>query len=67
MVAAYLGALAIVTPVSWVLVIVLAGPHAGLLPQPFEVAVLIMGWLAILILPALAARAVWRKTGRNVA
>ena len=64
-VAAILGALALVIPVSFVLVIVLAGPHAGLLPQPLEVAVLIMGWLAVLVVPAIAARAVWKKTERS--
>jgi hypothetical protein len=63
--ATYLGALVLVTPIIFAIVILLAGPHAGLLPQPLEVAVMITGWLAVLILPALAARAVWKKLDRN--
>jgi hypothetical protein len=65
--ATYLGALVLVTPIVFAIVIFLAGPHAGLLPQALEVAVMITGWLAVLILPALVARAVWKKFERNVA
>lgn len=62
---AYILALAVVALISFFAVIVLAGPHAGLLPPPLEVVVLIAGWLTVLVLPLLAARALWRWLGRT--
>lgn len=50
-IAAFLATLVVVTAVGFIVVIVLAGPHAGILPQPLEVAVTILGWLSILVLP----------------
>ena len=60
--AAYLGTLAVVAVAAFFIVIVLAGPHAGLLPQALEVPVLVVGWLAVLGVPLWAARTVWRRT-----
>lgn len=61
---AYLATLAIVAVAAFFVVIFLAGPHAGLLPQWAEVIVLVLGWLAVLVLPVLAARKVWRRYAR---
>ena len=61
---AYLVVLAAVAVFAFFAVIVLAGPHAGLLPAWLEAVVLGLGWLAVLLLPVLAARAVWRRLGR---
>ena len=38
--------------------------HAGLLPQWAEVIVVVLGWLAVLVLPVLSARKVWRRYAR---
>jgi hypothetical protein len=61
----YVVSLAFVASAAFVAVIVVAGPHAGLLPAPLEAVALGLGWLAVLALPALAARAVWRRMGRR--
>ena len=61
---AYLASLAIVAIAAFFVVMVVAGPHAGLLPQWLEAVALGLGWLAVLVLPALAARAVWRLSSR---
>lgn len=58
---AYLGALAIVAAAAFFAVIVLAGPHGGLLPRALEGAVLVVGWLAVLVVPAWVAWTVWRR------
>lgn len=60
----YLAALAVVAVAAFFVVIVFAGPHAGLLPHWAEVIVLILGWLAVLVLPALAARKFWSRYGK---
>lgn len=62
---AYVLALLIVACITFVVVIVLAGPHAGLLPFWLEVVVVGAGWLAVLLLPLILARKVWRKFPRN--
>ena len=61
----YLGSLVLVAAVSFVVVIFLAGPHAGLLPHFLEVAMLILGWLAVLVVPAVVAWKVWQRLGRT--
>ena len=58
---AYLITLAFVSVASFYLVIILAGPHGGLLPRPFEVVVFILGWLLVIVAPILVARLVWRR------
>lgn len=63
--AAYIAALLVVAAVAFVVVLVLAGPHAGLLPHALEVAVLILGWLSIAVVPVWVAWIVWRRTGRT--
>ncbi|MFP5348725.1 MAG: hypothetical protein ACLGHO_02650 [Gammaproteobacteria bacterium] len=61
----YVVALVLVAVAAFFVVIFLAGPHADVLPQALEVVVLILGWLAVLVLPMWAAWAVWRG-GRSV-
>ena len=61
---AYVASLAIVAIVSFFAVMVVAVPHAGLLPQWLEVIALGLGWVAVLVLPALVARAVWRRSSK---
>lgn len=63
----YLLVLALCVPVAGVAVLVLAGPHADLLPQPLAVAVLPLAVLAVLLLPAWVARRVWRRASRAAA
>lgn len=46
-------------------VLFLAGPHGGLLPKSAETLVLALGWLLVLLVPALVARVVWRRVGRS--
>jgi hypothetical protein len=59
----YLLALALVAALTLVGVLVLAGPHAGILPGWLEPAVLVLGWLAVLLLPLWVARWIWRRLG----
>lgn len=59
--AAYVVTLVLLAGACFVLVLVLAGPHAGLLPRALEVAVLVAGWAVVLVVPALVARRVWRR------
>lgn len=61
--AAYLGALVVIGVVAFFIVLVLAGPHAGLLPRVLEVLVLIAGWAVVIGVPLWVARVVWRRTG----
>lgn len=59
----YVVSLVAVAVTAFFVVIVVAGPHAGLLPGWLEAVVLALGWIAVLVLPVLAARAVWRRAG----
>ena len=61
----YLGTLVLVAVAAFVAVIVLAGPHGGLLPRAFEKPVLIFGWLCVLFVPAWIARVAWLRLGRH--
>lgn len=55
---AYAAALAVVAAAAFFAALFLAGPHDGWLPGSWQVVVLPLAWLAILVLPILAARAV---------
>ncbi len=62
----YAASLAGVAVVAFFVVMLLAGPHSGVLPRGVQAVVLMLGWFAVLVLPVLAARAVWRRlTGRG--
>ena len=58
---AYLCALVCVALVCGALVLVVAGPHAGLLPGWLEAVVLGLGWLLVLVLPLWVAQRVWHR------
>jgi hypothetical protein len=58
---AYLAALMLVAPAAFGVVILLAGPHSGILPAWSEPVVMGLGWLAVLVLPLLLTRKVWRR------
>ena len=56
-----MAALALVTAAAFVIVLLVAGPHTGLLPQWLEAVVLALGWAAVIVVPIMAARAAWRR------
>ena len=60
-VAAYLISLLLVAAISFLVVIIFAGPHAGLLPAWLEMVVIFFGWLAVIIIPIMSAFRVWSK------
>ena len=60
---AYITTLAVVAGAAFIVVMMVAGPHAGLLPHWLEVLVMLLGWLAVLLVPFLLARRVWRRLG----
>jgi hypothetical protein len=62
---AYFAALVVVAGIAFVTVIVLAGPHAGLLPPALEATILGIGWFSVLVVPVLVSRSVWRRLGRR--
>lgn len=64
-VVAYAITLILVAAASFAVVMVLAGPHAGLLPHWLEAVVLILGWMAVLVVPFLVARKAWKRLGAS--
>ncbi len=58
---AYLISLLLVSAISFLVVIIFAGPHAGLLPAWLEAAILFFGWVAVIVIPIMAAFRVWNK------
>lgn len=44
-------------------VLLLAGPHGGLLPRSLHGATLAIGWLVVLALPTWVAIWTWRRAG----
>ena len=55
---------AVLAPVCFFAVIILAGPHSSMLPSIVQPAVLLTGWLIFLVTPVLLARAVWLRASR---
>ena len=53
--------LVVIAPVLAFVVLVVAGPHAGLLPQWLEVVVLVAGWLSLLAAPIFIGRWLYRR------
>jgi ABC-type nickel/cobalt efflux system permease component RcnA len=64
-IATYFLTLLVVAVVAFFAVILLAGPHAGLLPHAMEVVVLVLGWLSVLILPFWGAWIIWKRLGQR--
>jgi len=63
---AYLLVLGATAVVAFFGVLALGGPHGGLLPSFASPVVLFAGWAAVLVVPTLAARRVWRRTAKRV-
>jgi hypothetical protein len=51
----------LVAAISFLVVIIFAGPHAGLLPAWLEMVVIFVGWLAVTVIPIMAAFRVYSK------
>jgi hypothetical protein len=58
---AYLVALILTAIAASFAVLYLVGPHGGALPQSFYIPVLCIGWAAVIVLPVLFSRWMWRK------
>ena len=63
---AYLMTLILVAVTAFYLVIILAGPHGGLLSRSFETVVLVLGWLLVLVVPILVARLAWYRLSERM-
>ena len=63
-IAAWIIAAAILAPVCFFAVVILAGPHSSLLPSAIQPAVLLLGWVVFLGGPILIARATSRRAFR---
>ena len=59
---AWLVATAVLGPVSFFVVILVAGPHSSMLPSTIQPLVLITGLVVFFAVPVLVARSVWRRT-----
>jgi hypothetical protein len=59
----YLASFLVVGGLTLVIVLVVAGPHSGLLPRWLEGVVLALGWAAVFLLPMLPTHWVWRRLG----
>lgn len=55
---------AVLAPVCFFVTVLLAGPHSSMIPSWLQPPVWLLGWLVLLVVPILAARAAWRRTGR---
>ena len=60
---AYLGLVPVVGVVALFIALVLAESHSGLLPDSLRPIAWILAWVAMLVLPVMGARAVWRRFG----
>ena len=59
---AWSAALVVLSPIVFVVMVVLAGPHSSMLPSAIQPVVWLLGWAAVLLVPALVARMAWRRT-----
>jgi hypothetical protein len=60
-VATWLLATAVLAPICFFVGLILAGPHAGLLPWVLEVPVVILCYAVLLAVPVWIASKVWRR------
>jgi len=58
---AYLAALTLTAIAMSFAILYLVGPHGGVLPAVFYLPMLCVGWAAIVVLPVLFARWMWRR------
>jgi hypothetical protein len=63
---AYFVVLVVVAVLAFFCVLVLAGPHGGVLPNFTQPAVLVTGWVIVIVAPVLVARLVWRGTAKRL-
>jgi hypothetical protein len=61
----YIVAVALTGFASLFVVLMLAGPHSDLLPPSLEIAVIMLGWLFVLVAPVLAARSALLRFGQG--
>ena len=60
---AYLALLGLVGVVAFIMALLLGESHGGLLPDAMRPIAFIAAWAAVLVLPVLGARTVWRRLG----
>lgn len=58
---AYIASLIVIAPVTLVVVLLLVGPHTGVLPMSLERPVFLIGWLVVLLVPPWIAYKVWKR------
>lgn len=56
----WLTTLALTAALTFGAVLLVAGPHAGLLPAWMEAVVIAAGWLIVLVVPAWTSHRAWR-------
>jgi hypothetical protein len=61
---AFLALLLSTAATAFFAVLILAGPHGGVLPRALHPATLALGWLCVLVVPLVGARWVWRRYAR---
>jgi len=54
-------ALGVTAPTVFFAVMLLAGPHGGVLPSSLHSATLVLGWFVTTVVPALIGRWTWRR------
>jgi hypothetical protein len=54
---------AVLAPVLFFAVLVVAGPHSSVLPSVLQPVALLLGWAVLLGVPIWVARKVWRHAG----
>ncbi len=51
--------------VAFFVVVFLAGPHSDVLPRWLQPAVVVLGWIGVIVIPLVAARRTWRRLPRT--
>ncbi|MBC7984116.1 MAG: hypothetical protein H7Y02_09705 [Candidatus Obscuribacterales bacterium] len=62
---AFVVSLALTAAIVFFAVMVLAGPHGGVLPASLHTATLALGWGLVIAVPVFVARWVWRWQART--
>jgi hypothetical protein len=52
---------AVLAPLLFVVVMVLAGPHSSMLPSAMQAVALMAGWITLFVVPVWIARKVWLR------
>ena len=64
-IAAYVVGVPLVAVVLFLPMMIVAGPHSDLLPQPLQTMVVLLCWLAVFVLPAIGAKRFHRRLRAN--